>query len=104
MNVRTWTPSPVSALQRRGHDGRQRLSLARLHLHDPAAVQGEPGDDLHVERAQTDGPARGLAREREEAHAQRVERFTRASAATKSPRPLLERRRLKGLSLRLRVR
>jgi hypothetical protein len=48
------------------HDGSQCLPLARLHFDDGAIIQGERGEDLHVERTQAkDAPGR-LARKREE--------------------------------------
>ena len=58
-------------VERRRQDRRERLALAGLHLDDGAFVHGERGDDLDVERAQAEGPARALARQRVAGGAQR---------------------------------
>ena len=48
-----------------GHGGDERLSFARLHLGDAALVQGHRPHHLDVEMALSDGPAGGLADQRE---------------------------------------
>ena len=48
-----------------GHGGDERLSFTRLHLGDAALVQGHRPHHLHVEMALSDGPAGGLADQRE---------------------------------------
>jgi hypothetical protein len=46
--------------RRRQHRG-ERLALAGLHLHDPAVVHRQRGDDLDVERPQAERAPRRLA-------------------------------------------
>jgi hypothetical protein len=53
-------------VERDGHDGRQRLALAGLHLDDAAVVQRERGDDLHVEGPEPERPPGRVTSQRED--------------------------------------
>src|SRR3712207_7650961 len=49
---------PYTTLFRSGHGGSERLALAGLHLGDPALVQRDPAQDLHVEGPHLQGSTR----------------------------------------------
>ena len=61
----TWTPLPVEGVQVRGQGRHEGLALARLHLRDHAAVQGDAADELHVEVPHVEHAAARLAHDRE---------------------------------------
>ena len=54
-------PAPGEPVEVRGQRRHKRLALARRHLGDLALVEHHAADELHVEVAHPDGPARGLA-------------------------------------------
>jgi hypothetical protein len=56
--------TPLDRLQRDGHRGRQRLSLAGLHFDDGASVERQGRHHLHVVRTVPERPPRGIAHER----------------------------------------
>ena len=68
----------------------QRLALAGAHLGDLAGVQREAADQLHVEMAQPELAARGLAHQREGLGHQGVERGARGEARLQLARLLGE--------------
>ena len=53
--------APGERVEVGGHGGDQRLALAGLHLGDVALVQEDAAHELHVEGAQAEGAAGGLA-------------------------------------------
>ena len=64
---------PEQCVQRRRHHRGKRLPLAGLHFDDVARVEGDRGEHLDVERPQPEDPVRGLANQREEFGANRLE-------------------------------
>ncbi len=60
--------------------GHERLALAGLHLGDPAAMQHDPADQLHVEVPHIERAAAGLADDGEGLGKQIVERFALGEA------------------------
>jgi hypothetical protein len=76
-------------VQVRGQGGDEGLALARLHLRDHPAVQGQAADELHVEVPHVEDAAAGLAHHRERFGEDVVERL-----ALGQPVPEFERFRL----------
>ena len=65
----------VERVQVGGQRGDERLAFAGLHLGDPAAVQDDAADQLHVEVPHVQHAAAGLADDRERLGQQIVERL-----------------------------
>jgi hypothetical protein len=61
-----------------GEGGDEGLALARLHLRDHPAVQGEAADELHVEVPHVEHAAARLAHDRERLREQVVEGLARS--------------------------
>ena len=88
----------VEIAGKRGDEG---LALARLHLGDHTIMQGHSADELHVEVAQTERAARGLAHNGESIGQQVVEGLPRCEALAQDPRLILELLGVHGLVLGL---
>ena len=88
----------VEIAGKRGDEG---LALARLHLGDHTVMQSHSADELHVEVAQTERAARGLAHNGESIGQQVVEGLPRCEALAQDPRLILELLGVHGLVLGL---
>ena len=90
-------------VQRRRHDGGERLALAGLHLDDVAAIEREGGEHLDVERPQAEDAARGVASERKERGANRFQRLPARSSEGAEARAAGSLAKLAGARLDLTV-
>ena len=88
----------VEIAGKRGDEG---LALARLHLGDHTVMQSHSADELHVEVAQTERAARGLAHNGESIGQQVVEGLPRCESLAQDPRLILELLGVHGLVLGL---